>query len=354
MTRATSLSYLHYPPPAVFLTSAHSSGNLNLATEHSLMSLPFMFLPSFARDDSRMDSQHSNRHAYISRRGAESSAPVQIQADLNTTEQYDYMEASPMVPSDSYSVTGGSELNYIPNGVESSLYEPTADAMETSEVQSEIGNQLRISTTLDSLGAVNSALLGVSTEIPSPLESVELGQPHHFIPSRDPTRWELPFLQGWLLGQSQAGIPPMLPPGGGEHSSSYSGFDPARMTSEFSNYNSDTPVASSAMPGSISLGISGRSGSGNRFPRSGLIPVSESEQGIPSLHTSHDVSDAQPIINRIQSELATSLAAAAAAAELPCTVKLRIWSHDIKNACAPLSAERCLLTVPHAVLCRYE
>lgn len=250
-----------------------------------------------------------------------------------------------MVPSDSYTATGGTELNYIPNEIESSLYDPIVDAMETSEVQPELENQQRNSTTL-----------GVATQLPSRLESIELGQPHQFLPIRDPTRWELPFLQGWLLGQSQAGMPPMLPPGGGtsENSSSYPGVGPASLTSDLSANNSDTPVASSAMPGSISLGIPGRSGLGQRFSRSHLIPVSESEQDFHSLRTSRDMSDAQPIINRIQSELATSLAAAAAAAELPCTVKLRIWPHDIKNACAPLSAEKCRLTIPHAVLCRYD
>ncbi|KAI7989681.1 Alanine--tRNA ligase [Camellia lanceoleosa] len=43
--------------------------------------------------------------------------------------------------------------------------------------------------------------------------------------------------------------------------------------------------------------------------------------------------------------------AATAAAELPYTVKLRIWAHDIKSPCDPLDGERCRLTIPHAVLC---
>ncbi|XP_073012065.1 uncharacterized protein [Typha latifolia] len=39
------------------------------------------------------------------------------------------------------------------------------------------------------------------------------------------------------------------------------------------------------------------------------------------------------------------------AAELPCTVKLRIWPHDIQDPCAPLDPETCRLTISHAVLC---
>ncbi|CAN0897732.1 Activating molecule in BECN1-regulated autophagy protein 1B [Linum grandiflorum] len=44
---------------------------------------------------------------------------------------------------------------------------------------------------------------------------------------------------------------------------------------------------------------------------------------------------------------------AAAAAELPCTVKLRVWSHDRQHPCTVLNAERCRLTIPHAVLCSF-
>lgn len=49
-----------------------------------------------------------------------------------------------------------------------------------------------------------------------------------------------------------------------------------------------------------------------------------------------------------------AMAAAAAAAELPCTVKLRIWPHDINRPCALLDPETCRLVIPHAVLCRYS
>lgn len=38
--------------------------------------------------------------------------------------------------------------------------------------------------------------------------------------------------------------------------------------------------------------------------------------------------------------------------ELPCTVKLRIWPHDISKPCVPLEPEACRLTISHAVLCR--
>ncbi|TVU11197.1 hypothetical protein EJB05_44768, partial [Eragrostis curvula] len=37
--------------------------------------------------------------------------------------------------------------------------------------------------------------------------------------------------------------------------------------------------------------------------------------------------------------------------ELPCTVKLKIWRHNIKDPDATLDAEACCLTISHAVLC---
>ncbi|KAK9944947.1 hypothetical protein M0R45_010487 [Rubus argutus] len=98
------------------------------------------------------------------------------------------------------------------------------------------------------------------------------------------------------------------------------------------------------MRGSTSLsGVSGRSGLHFRFS------VPETGDSAAPLNALHDGNEAQPIISRIQSEITTSLAATAAA-ELPCTVKLRIWSHDIKNPSAPLNSERCRLIIPHAVL----
>ncbi|KAK9281444.1 hypothetical protein L1049_004346 [Liquidambar formosana] len=353
MTRATSPGYSHYPPPAVFLANVHSSDRLSLAAELPLMSLPLLYLPSFARDDSRIDLQRTNRPVGSSRALVDSSAPMQFQIDANAVEQYDYMETSPVIPSSSYSATEDAEINFFSNGVGSGVRDTTMVDMETAEALPVEGIQQRSSVD-PAFGRASSALHGVSSQIPSRTESVELEQLHQFLPNRDPTCWELPFLQGWLMGQSQAGVPSVLPLNGGnrEHSSPYLGVGSASSTSDLPTHNVDTSAASLAMAGNISARNSGRPGLRHRFSRSRLIPLSESGEGAASINTPHDGSDTQPIISRIQSELASSLAAAAAA-ELPCTVKLRIWSHDIRNPCAPLSSERCRLTIPHAVLCRY-
>lgn len=60
--------------------------------------------------------------------------------------------------------------------------------------------------------------------------------------------------------------------------------------------------------------------------------------------------EAPAISLSVGSEQTTSLLGGGT--ELPCTVKLRIWRHNMKNPLIALGPEACLLTIPHAVLCR--
>ena len=99
------------------------------------------------------------------------------------------------------------------------------------------------------------------------------------------------------------------------------------------------------MLGSISLpGISGRSSLQYRFSNS-HFSVSDSVEGAALANAPSDWVDTQPIVSRIQLKITTSLAAVATA-ELPCTVKLSVWPHDVENPFAPLNAERCCLPYP--------
>ncbi|KAJ0113026.1 hypothetical protein Patl1_01671 [Pistacia atlantica] len=280
MTRATSPGYLRYPPPAVFVANAQSSDRVNLPAELPLMSMPLLFVPSVSIDDSKIDLEHANRHVGSRNMQVESSASMQFQSDVNVSEPARY-----------YSVSYGDVIY---------------------EMQPVGASQLCNSTNLDNL---SGATRGIPAHISTRSTITEFGQLQQFLPIRDPSCWELPFLQGWLMGQSQVGVSPVLPLGG--------------------------------VPGSMNLStVPGRP---NRHHISHTrFSGSESGQVASSSNVLHDNTDAQPIISRIQSELATSLAAAA---ELPCTVKLRVWSHDIKNPCSLLDGKKCRLIIPHAVLC---
>ncbi|KAL6217638.1 hypothetical protein ACLB2K_010855 [Fragaria x ananassa] len=310
MTPATSSGYLQYPSPAVFLANVHSSERLSLAAELPQMSLPFFFV-SPSVDGPRTEMQGDGHVGSSNMQVA--SASRQFESDANATEQRDStvspMEAFPSVPSFPH-------LN---------------NAMETDEMQSVGRSQHENSTNVD------NAIDRLPENVSNPLQFAEPRQLRHMFPYRDPAFWELPFLQGWLTGQSQASFPAMVPLNG-------AGLDTLAQHNVPSNL-APLVAPSSAMRGSTSLsGVSGRAGLQFRFS------VPESGDSAAILNVLHDGNEAQPIVSRIHSEITTSLAATAAA-ELPCTVKLRIWSHDITNPSAPLNAERCRLTIPHAVLC---
>lgn len=163
------------------------------------------------------------------------------------------------------------------------------------------------------------------------------GEDRSIFPFSDSAYWEIPFLQGWLMGQSQAGQRPMQ---------SQNGVANEGLLS----YSSITNPPALVNPNAANVRVAGRSGSRHRS-RSRMMPGTESSDGAASNIIPPEQGNPQPFMSQVQSEVATTLAAAAAA-ELPCTVKLRIWSHDVRNPCAPLDSDRCRLTIPHAVLCR--
>ncbi|KAL7172676.1 hypothetical protein ACSBR2_032202 [Camellia fascicularis] len=339
MTRATSLGSLHYPPPAVYVANVRSSDRLSMAAELPSVSLPFLYLPSFASVNPRTDLQLGNRPVDRSRAEVGSSASVQFRVDANPIEQHNHTEMSPAIASNSDAAMEETLTNYCPTGLQDSVGDTTLDAMETTEVQLVEGYPFEAR--------------GVPRSIGLPLDRVSIGTRHHqFLHSRDPTCWELPFVQGWLMGQSQAGMPPTFPVGDRhEHPSRYFGAGSAMLTYDLPACNEGIPGAPLAMPSSVNRTVfSGGSGLQDHSLRTRLISALDSGQGAAPVSIPHGESDSFPIISRIQSELAASLAATAAA-ELPCTVKLRIWTHDIKSPCDPLDGERCRLTIPHAVLC---
>ncbi|XP_062148253.1 uncharacterized protein LOC133857136 isoform X2 [Alnus glutinosa] len=314
MTCATSLGYLRYPPPAVFVANVHSN----------------------------------ERHAGLSSMQVEPAASIQLQMDANEARHYDIMaspmETFPAIPTGSHSGMEDTANNHFTSGTGSGVYDPTVNAMEIDEMQTVGRSQRGSSPNLDTVGGINTAFCGARGYIPTRLDLAEFGKFHQFLPYRDPIGWELPFLQGWLMGQSHGGLPSMLPLNGDDINREQSArhIGSSILASHVSTHNL-------TMPGSISApGVSGRSNLRHHFPHS-HFSVSEPFEGAAP-NAPNDRVDAQPIISRIQSKVTTSLAAATAA-ELPCTVKLRVWSHDIKNPCALLNAERCCLTIPHAVLC---
>lgn len=306
MTLATSVGYLRYPPPTVYLTDAHSTERSGLADGVPLTSLPFVIWPSFGRDHGRISMQRTDTDVGSSsiQQRVDPSASVRLLTYSTPSGQYELL-LSPVEPNDSSPAPEETGTNPFSSEMEAELSESANHTLEPMEVQPE-------------------------------------ARANPVFPFNDPTYWELPFLQGWLMGQNQAGQRNMraLNSAAPENSSSHI-------------ETGTTPIFPTIIPASVGQSrVVGRSGSRNRASRSRAISVTGSSEGASFNNNMHEEGDPQPVVNRIQTELATSLAAAAAA-ELPCTVKLRIWPHDVRHPCVPLDAERCRLTIPHAVLCRY-
>ncbi|KAK6286533.1 hypothetical protein POUND7_012712 [Theobroma cacao] len=342
MTLATSPGYLHYPPPAVLVTSSHASDHVGLAADPSFTSSPCMIVPSFTIDDSIMDLQYVSRLVGTTGMLVGSSSLMLFQTDATMGEQH-HSTVSPMetfsaIPSGLCPGTEDPVNNSVPFRMESGAADPSMDAMDTDEVQPVRESRETNSTNLN---RYSSAQGGVSRNVSNQPDVREFGQLQQFLPF-GAICWELPFLQGWLMGQ-QTGVPCMRP-----HSENLTQYTGSSSTLQSSTGNMETAAASFGIPNSISQ--SGVSRTRLQHVSRSRFSVSESGAVAVPSNSVHDGADAQQIISRIQSELATSLAVAAAA-ELPCTVKLRVWSHDIKNPCALLNADKCRLAIPHAVLC---
>ncbi|CAN4091006.1 unnamed protein product [Withania somnifera] len=298
MTLATSPGNLRYPPPTVYLTDAHSTYRSASANELPIMSLPFMIWPSIARGDPRMPLQQSN-------------------ADIGSDNTQNRAEISESVRLLTYSTPSG-QYELLLSPIEPNL-SPAQEAQTDSSVR-------------DTENASNPVVDPMETDV------LAEGRNNQFFPFSDPAYWELPFLQGWLIGQSQAGQRAIH----SEHSGA------ANSVSAYGEV--EHPPAVPSVISNNTHPRSGRSGSRHRSSRSRAIPVAGSGDGAVPMNIVHDESDSQAFMSRFQSDIATSLTAAAAP-ELPCTVKLRVWPYDVKAPCALLDAEKCRLMIPHAVLC---
>lgn len=370
MTLATSPGYLHYPPPAVLFANVHSGVRSNLEARVTPVPFPFLIWSTFTRDggsslrDAFMAAGLSSTPQIL-----DSSVPAEPPIDPNVGNQPDYlvspMDISPVIPSTSYPMPETVNTSF-PDETENVVSDSAMDTLDTTEgkqigrnyhsvpppiSQSSGGGRTpsRQSRAGDDAPGVYLNILSSNPSLQMLLRSGESGALNQFFPFCDPMFWELPFLQGWLMGQSQAGLHPMLSLNDALHES-LPGVPHDVSTPDLATRTMDSLVASSTVTNGINPSrMVGRPSL--RYRSSRTRPVVGSGEGAGYISVTQDESDPQPV-SRTESELVTSLAAAAASSqELPCTVKLRIWPHNIKDPCAPLDAEKCRLTIPHTVLC---
>ncbi|KAG6394866.1 hypothetical protein SASPL_145456 [Salvia splendens] len=297
MIPATSRGYLHYPPPTIYLADEHTNYQSNSRNDVPAMPVPFLIWPSISIGDGTSQQSDVDISSYASQQRVDTSASVRLLTYSTPSGQYELV----LSPIESSSSQDERRNNYSTREIGNAVSEHARDATDTDMLAQARSNQ--------------------------------------FFPFGDPANWGLPFLQGWLIGQSQAGQRTMH---------SQNGDSNEGLPSHSTIGDLSTVVRPVSPSTGSNLRIPRRSGLRNQSRRTRAISTARSGYTAAFNNIQPDQSNAQPFMNQIQSEVATSLAAAA---ELPCTVKLRIWSYNLKNPSAPLDSGRCQLIIPHAVLC---
>ncbi|KAK8956045.1 Calmodulin-1 [Platanthera guangdongensis] len=234
LTLATTSGYLQYPPPAVLFTNINSRLHSFVETKVLVMPSPYLFLPTFLKDDAAASAQLIGRAGDSANDQHKADASIDNQQGLlDWTPQLDnsvtLMEMSPaetqnssLIDIDTHSLAPkvetfehGSLVRTIDstNGQLSSWFQNryTGNAERTYATNS-LPVALRIPVTQtratdDSNSAIISQNFSGNAEVHQMLlRSMEAGQVQQFIPVSDSGSWELPFLQGWLMGQSHAGL----------------------------------------------------------------------------------------------------------------------------------------------------
>ncbi|KAJ6825073.1 uncharacterized protein M6B38_378410 [Iris pallida] len=354
LTLATSSGYLQYPPPAVFFATINSSLREHLEAKVPVVPSPYFFWPTFVRDDGRSSLQLAGRATGFlggQQQQAESSSSTQQQIYAGGERLFDNI----MTPTE---VSPGEPSGTTNGPITAMLQQRSTGILERSDIATDVSSPsfqanaaIRLPSSQSRPGASHPS---GSADLQTLLRNVEGGQLHQFIPVSDPACWDLhlPFLQGWFMGQTQAGLHTMLPVNSSlQGNPSARGTGPEFLTSDLLyTRNVEALLASSAITTTSGQSrVSGRTGSRHRSRSRMMAPVGPGE-GVSFVNAQNDENELNPIPNINETEISTSLAAAAAA-ELPCTVELRIWPHDIQNPCASLDPGICRLTIPHAVLC---
>ncbi|KAH7299198.1 hypothetical protein KP509_25G076900 [Ceratopteris richardii] len=406
MAHATSPGYVHYPRPAIFfaplqkpVSDSNQQGNSPALNSESSLSAPAWIWPAaWVTDNNHGAMRVGNLMMDLS--GMQRSPVQDTDTYLPDGDSLEYsglnsepvpMDASPRpAQSDMQIETSVSDtVNHLPypsesnsmieSGVDMLLRAAEGQALVDGHVSRSAVNGgpesahphltrvLPRSETRDSLlgVGVSSSVAegppdlaniwsnpGIWSDVNIQLlvgENMPVIAPSSF-QAGESSGWELPFLQGWVMGQNQAGHvqPNSLGPQHGILVVPSIQFESrAHPALQFHQRHGNTGTANMAR----NLSRTGASRA-SRYRGSGhRATVASASTGPGPVHVGvlHGFASGDPNLGVVGPD--TSSMAAAAAAELPCTVKLRIWPHDIKNPSAVLDPEKCLLTIPHAVLC---
>ncbi|XP_062218862.1 uncharacterized protein LOC133918807 [Phragmites australis] len=359
LTLATSSGYSNYPS-ALFLANVNSRYCPHV---ESNMASPCLLLPAYLRDDGILHLLSNDSNSTTMERI--SSSLVQNATSDAENQQHDQF-ATPMdvclgEPSastdavDAVPVLASNAIEtHADNGQPNSRLQGSRSISNLERFSarddlqmSSLSNTVPIPATAGPSGSDARRAMPMNMfssgglDVQMLLRNVESGQQNHIL-FGDSHSWEVPFLQGWLMARNHTSLHPALVNNNVLEDLSLGGTAGInKLTRESPHmHNFGHPGASS----SISI-TAGSSRGSNRRNASRSVP------GVGSLLLGPQIDEAElhAASLGVGSEFTASMLASGA--ELPCTVKLRIWRHDIKDPCVPLEPEACRLIISHAVLC---
>lgn len=351
LTLATTSGYLQYPPPAIFFTNA-SSTSLSSAETIVPVAPQASLLPMLLNEDGRTllyfetraagcpnDTQYGDGVTPMELSSGESLNLNQLpESGVNTL-------LADSVPFSSVSIIDtGDNIPGMP--FRNSNQNQTSGSFDAGNGSTFSFSEAALLRSSRQLRPGSRVAPRIHSSIPSsfvdfqmqPRREDAIRQLHQSIHPGDMPRWEFPFLHGWLRGQrgqTQTGTHAALPSSSSIHGSgSQAAWSDTHNMESAGSFGGVTPI---------------RSASRQRSQRS---PISSggSREGYSRLNVLNDTADYHNAAINMESEIARSISSDSST-DLPCTVKLRIWPHDVRNPCNPLDAEKCRLTIPHAVLC---
>ncbi|CAO2198055.1 unnamed protein product [Urochloa humidicola] len=319
LTLATSSGYSNYPS-ALFVTNTNSRLCPHL---ESNAASPCLLFPAYVRDDGTLhvlgnDSsstivQQRSSLVQIATSDTENQQPEQFATSMDVcpgepTVSNDIVDAVPVPVSNEIEMHGaGGQSNSRLQGSSSisnlERFSARDDLQASSQSNTEPIPSIPGLSGSDARRAMPlSMLIAGGLDVQMLLRNVvEGGQQNHSL-SGDSRTWELPFVQGFFMAQNHTGA------------------------------SSSIPITSGSSRGS------------NRRHASRSVPGVGSSLLGPQI----DEAEVHAASLGVGSEIAPMFTPGT---ELPCTVKLRIWRHNIKEPCVPLEPEACRLTISHAVLC---
>lgn len=357
LTLARSSGYSNYPPT---LLVTNTNSRFCPLPESNVMSSCLLW-PAYLRDDGTLHVLGNDSSSTIVQQRSSQSAtsdtenqqldqiatPMDV-CPVEPTSSNDIADAATVAPSNVIENHGaGGQSNSRLQGSSSISNLERFSARDDLQMSSLSGTEPIPSTAgpsgFDSRHAMPlNMLLTGGLDIQMFLRNVGSRQQNHSLFS-DSRNWEVPFVQGFLMAQNHTGLHPALMNNNVLVDLSIAGTAGTNnLTRESPHmHNFGHPGASSSIP----LAAGSSRGSNRRH-------ASRSVPGVGSLLLGPQIDEAEVHAASLGAGSEVTASMLTPGTELPCTVKLRIWRHDINKPCVPLEPEACRLTISHAVLCR--